>query len=117
MRETMVPIVLMIVALPLFAWAQDGDAQHIRELESDVSSLQWKVQHLESEMNRVREHLDGAAVVFFFAVFCAWWAQHTDRSPWGWFFLGLFFHIITAFVLLYKNAGDKRRKDQSWRIS
>jgi hypothetical protein len=49
----------------------------------------------------------GGLVLFFFAVFCALWAQNTGRSAWLWFFLGLFFHIITALVLLTKNSNDK----------
>ena len=41
-----------------------------------------------------------------FGAFCALWAQNTRRNPWGWFFLGLFFSVITVFVLLWKNADD-----------
>lgn len=34
-----------------------------------------------------------------------------------WFFLGLFFHFITALVLLGKNAADERSKREGLEIS
>jgi hypothetical protein len=46
--------------------------------------------------------------VFVCGAFCALWAQNTGRNPWLWFFLGLFFNVITVLVLLRKNANDKR---------
>jgi hypothetical protein len=117
--EMRIPLFLMLIliAVPLLVQAQDDSAE-IRSLKSEVSSLESKVRNLESEMKSITAKLDDAAIVlFFFAVFCAWWAQYTDRNPWLWFFLGLFFHVFTAFVLLIKNAGDKRMKDASWRTS
>ena len=48
--------------------------------------------------------------VFVCGAFCALWAQNTGRNPWLWFFLGLFFNVITVLVLLRKNANDKRGK-------
>jgi len=51
----------------------------------------------------------GGGVAFLFGAFCALWAQNTGRSPWLWFFLGLIFSVITAIVLLAKNANDKKR--------
>ncbi len=47
-------------------------------------------------------------VFFLFGIFCAYWAQQTNRNAWLWFFLGLFFAPITGIVLLVKNAGDRR---------
>jgi hypothetical protein len=44
-----------------------------------------------------------ALVHFLFAIFCAYWAQTTDRNPWLWFFLGFFFAPITGLVLLHEN--------------
>ena len=37
-------------------------------------------------------------------------AQQTGRNAWLWFFLGLFFNVITLLVLLYKNSIDKRQQ-------
>ena len=34
-------------------------------------------------------------------------AQNNSRNPWLWFFLGLFFNVITVLVLLWKNAADR----------
>ena len=51
-----------------------------------------------------------ALVHFLFAIFCAYWAQTTDRNPWLWFFLGFFFAPITGLVLLGKNREDKARE-------
>ncbi len=51
----------------------------------------------------------GGGVAFLFGAFCALWAQNTGRNPWLWFFLGLIFSVITAIVLLAKNANDRKR--------
>ena len=61
------------------------------------------------------EHSDSGSrgvgvAVFVCGAFCALWAQNTGRNPWLWFFLGLFFNVITVLVLLRKNANDKRGK-------
>ncbi|MCX7237256.1 hypothetical protein [Polynucleobacter sp.] len=42
---------------------------------------------------------------FLFGIFCAYWAQTTNRNAWLWFFMGFFFAPITGLVLLYKNSG------------
>jgi hypothetical protein len=44
-----------------------------------------------------------ALVHFLFGIFCAYWAQTTNRNPWVWFFLGFFFAPITGLVLLSEN--------------
>ena len=50
---------------------------------------------------------DNSGIGFLFGAFCALWAQNTRRSPWLWFFLGLFFSVIAAvIVLLVKNSDD-----------
>jgi len=38
------------------------------------------------------------------------WAQNTGRSPWLWFFLGLFCSVVAILVLLTKNANDLQRR-------
>jgi len=103
------------IAGPLLVQAQDHTSE-VRSLRSKVSALESKINNLESEMRSVKTKLNDAGIVlFFFAVFCAWWAQHTNRNPWLWFFLGLLFNIITALVLLSKNAADKQNKIRGWR--
>ncbi len=46
-------------------------------------------------------------VMFLFGIFCAYWAQTTNRNTWLWFILGLFFAPMSGVVLLYKNAKDR----------
>ena len=72
--------------------------------EIGAQSLEQRVQSLERQVDRLAT---ASLVLFLYGVFCALWAQRTDRSAWGWFFLGLFFGPITAIVLLAKNAEDK----------
>jgi len=50
------------------------------------------------------EYASVALVQFLFGIFCAYWAQTTNRSAWLWFFLGWFFAPITGIVLMYKNT-------------
>ena len=45
-----------------------------------------------------------ALVFFLFGIFCAYWAQTSDRNPWLWFFKGFFFAPITRLVLLNENS-------------
>ena len=51
----------------------------------------------------------GGAVLFSSAHSVLYGDKNTDRSPWNWFFLGLFFHVITVLVLLEKNGDDRRQ--------
>jgi hypothetical protein len=43
-------------------------------------------------------------VFYLFGIFCASWAQNTERNAWLWFFVGWFFAPITGLVLLTKNS-------------
>jgi hypothetical protein len=83
----------------------------VKELEGRIWNLERKQDEFASQTERKISDLRGDAVggglvLFFFAVFCALWAQNTGRSAWLWFFLGLCFHIITALVLLTKNSDN-----------
>lgn len=52
------------------------------------------------------EYYASTGLVFYlFGLFCAYWAQETERSAILWFFLGLFFAPLTGLALLYKNGG------------
>jgi hypothetical protein len=48
-------------------------------------------------------------VQFLFGIFCAHWAQNTDRSSWLWFFMGWLFAPITGLFLLSKNSKPKQQ--------
>ena len=49
---------------------------------------------------------------FLFGIFCAYWAQTTDRNAWLWFFCGWFFAPFTGIVLLFKNSKDKPSEER-----
>jgi hypothetical protein len=56
-----------------------------------------------------REYATVAYVNCLFGIFCAYWAQTTQRNPWLWFFMGFLFGPITGIVLASKNAGDLKK--------
>ena len=92
MRSITIALVLVVVFVAIAVAAQEAP------LESRVSKL-------ERELN----DKSGGVALFLFGAFCALWAQNTGRSAWLWFFLGLFFNVISVLVLLYKNSTDPRR--------
>src|SRR5215207_937565 len=91
---------------------QGGPAAAQEDVQNRVDQLSSRLDRLESSQRQpVREvHRDaGGGALFLFGAFCALWAQNSNRNPWLWFFLGLFFNVITVLVLLAKNADDRRR--------
>jgi uncharacterized BrkB/YihY/UPF0761 family membrane protein len=99
-RILLLSLTLTFVAT-LPAWSQDDQLQ----------GLEDRISNLESDLRSVRSQVSDAsdgAVFFLFGAFCALWAQNTRRSPWLWFFVGLFFSVIAVLVLLYKNSQDWR---------
>jgi hypothetical protein len=70
------------------------------DLEQRVSALEHKGSSNEGV----------GVAVFVCGALCALWAQNTGRNPWLWFFLGMFFNVITVLVMLRKNANDKKGK-------
>jgi hypothetical protein len=87
----------------------DQFEHRIQQLESDVNRLKSENRELERTQSKLLEDSGNVGVVLFlFGVFCALWAQNTRRNAWLWFFLGLFFNIITVLVLLNKNVYDRR---------
>ena len=93
---------------------QQTTDQKISSLQDEVRSLQSKVDAMRNSTNTAAT---GGGVSFLFGVFCALWAQNTNRSAWLWFFLGLFFTVITAIVLLVKNSDDKFNRQQKDRFT
>lgn len=98
---------LIYIFLSLFIFTTPAiaevDSYRVEGLESRVSSLERTVKGVGKE----------GAALFLFGAFCALWAQNTGRSPWLWFFLGLFFSVITVLVLLAKNSGDMDKRNSS----
>jgi hypothetical protein len=82
------------------------------DLNHRLDQLSNRVAQLESRPRTetiVHEKESTGAVLFLFGIFCALWAQNTNRNPWLWFFLGLLFSIITGLVLLAKNSDDRKK--------
>ena len=72
--------------------------------EERITQLERKIGNLERKAGQL------GVVASIFAAFCALWAQNTGRSAWLWFFLGLFFSVITVIVLLWKNSKDRAER-------
>ena len=91
----------------------DGGGQ-TSALEQKVSDLEAQVSELQSNPNfpggpagQAAGAGSAASVAILFGAFCALWAQNTGRSPWLWFFLGLFGNVIAVLALLVRNSDDK----------
>ncbi len=78
--------------------------------QSDTARLDKLQQRLAQLEQHPRSSDAAGLAAFVCAAFCALWAQQTERNAWLWFFLGLFFNVITLLVLLYKNSNDKKRQ-------
>ena len=106
-------LILMLSATAAHAQNSSNDVlkDSVDRPTSRVQTLERENQKLEKTQRQLVNDSGGAAVVLFlFGAVCALWAQNTGRNAWLWFFLGLFFNIITVFFLLSKNAGDLRDK-------
>jgi len=95
-------IYLLLLFAVLFSGAAlaQSEPQRVSQLEHRVSTLEHKI----------RQVGDQGLVLLLFGAVCALWAQNSGRSGWLWFFLGLFFSVITIMVLLWKNSGDIDRR-------
>ena len=74
-----------------------------------IAELERRIEHLPTP---IQTHGPDGAVFFLFGAFCAFWAQNTGRNAWLWFFVGLFFNVITVLVVLWKNSDDRRSVDR-----
>lgn len=87
---------IALFALGMAGVAAQQDAARFSSMESRMAKLESKARPVSAV----------GAVAFLFGAFCALWAQNSGRNAWLWFFLGLFFSVITVLVLLSKNARD-----------
>jgi hypothetical protein len=105
----------LVLAFALFSRAEAApparDAAPA-SIEERVASLEGQIEALKKVVESVMNRSSGPSLMALLlcAAFCALWAQNTNRNPWLWYFLGLFFNFITLFVLLWKNSKDKRVK-------
>jgi len=96
----------LVAATALFCFWGMGTARAQAQYESGrVAGLENRVATLEHQFP---SHTTEGAACFICGAFCALWAQNTGRNAWLWFFLGLFFNVITVLVLLRKNSNDRR---------
>ena len=99
-------------AVPSHLDAQVPDSAQAAQLEEEMSSLGEQVRSLNREVDGLQSDIEGKAdigfILFLYGIFCALWAQNTGRGPWRWFFLGLFFSVVTVLFLLSKNSQDRK---------
>lgn len=104
-------LALCLDSSPVFGQSAAGAAaaadMRLDQISTKLNSIETRVTQLD---DRVKKLASDGAVVFLFGAFCALWAQNTGRSAWSWFFLGLFFSVITVIVLLVKNSNDRFRE-------
>jgi hypothetical protein len=106
-RPTDIPIDMYVEQrLDQFSTRHDELEERLNQLDRRVGQ---QPQPLTQTIIRNEQAGPSGVVLFLYGVFCAFWAQNSNRSPWLWFFLGLFFSVITVLVLLAKNAGDRKR--------
>lgn len=97
---------LALVLLTALCWCSlisSASADTDQQARDAIAQINQRLNNLDYH---VRNAGTGGAVLLFGA-FCALWAQNTGRSAWLWFFLGLFFNVITVIVLLVKNSNDR----------
>jgi len=97
---------LLFVFVPNPVLADEGLDRRVAEIERRVGELQSRIASIPTP---IQSHGSDGAAMFLFGAFCALWAQNTNRNAWLWFFLGLFFSVITVLVLLAKNSEDLQR--------
>ncbi len=75
--------------------------------QTSTPDLERRVAEMERQIDDVQSEAAGAGLVLLtIGCVCALWAQNSRRSPWLWFFLGMFGNVIALAVMLYKNSRD-----------
>lgn len=77
---------------------------HAQMESARLSGLENRVSEIERQ---IRENGGWGVSLILFGIFCAHWAQNTNRSAWLWFFLGALLGPIAGIVLLMKNSNDR----------
>jgi hypothetical protein len=90
---------VLAAAAAIGCYSAPALAQTEKTLEQRVEDLEWNIKNTANL----------GILTLLTASFCALWAQNTGRSPWLWFFGGLFFSIIPVLMLLYYNAQDLKK--------
>lgn len=106
LRSFLLTVGFSLLALPTLS-AQNPAEQNSMRLQQ----LEQRTSELDKRIRQIQTNQTGAAtgaIAYLFGAFCALWAQNTNRNAWLWFFLGLFFSVITVIFLLIKNSKDRR---------
>jgi hypothetical protein len=103
-RHSLVLVLFVLAASA--ARADEAIERRVPDLERRIAELENRVRNQPAQV--VTNQSEGLAM-FLYGCFCALWAQNTNRNPWLWFFLGLFFSVITVIVLLAKHSNDRQR--------
>jgi hypothetical protein len=103
---TLLFLLVWVVMVVASARSDETADRRVQELEGRLAQLENRFAHLPAP---VVQHGSGGAIVFLYGCFCALWAQNTNRNPWLWFFLGLFFSSLAALILLAKHSNDRAR--------
>ena len=98
---------LLILLAFLCVIASGRATAQSQQADYRISQLEQRIDGLD---RKVTDAGASGLVLFLFGAFCALWAQNTGRSAWLWFFLGMFFNVITIFFLLTKNSNDNFEK-------
>ncbi|TMI62501.1 MAG: hypothetical protein E6H07_13865 [Bacteroidetes bacterium] len=105
------PVIVLALGLNTSACAQVNPEEFnelkrkVVSLESDNSSLKIQLDNFNNNF-KTNDYAPMGLVLFLFGCFCALWAQNRGNNPWVWFFLGLFFSVITVVFVLIQNAKD-----------
>jgi len=119
MKRKFLAFVFLIIGLQYAALASEaatrptisGLEQKISILQSKVRSLEYAQNKTETAVSKLQKALNkNGLAILLFALFCAWWAKTTGRSAFGWFLLGLLFHVFTGIAILMKTERSLSRE-------
>lgn len=95
-----------LLALSTLLFVLLGHA-HAQMESARLYGLENRVSEIERQ---IRENGGWGVSLILFGIFCAHWAQNTNRSAWAWFFLGALFGPFAGIALLQKNAVERDAK-------
>jgi hypothetical protein len=104
---------VLLTALCWFSLISRVSADTDQQARNEIAQINYRLNNLDHHARNA-----GAGGALFLAgAFCALWAQNTGRSAWLWFFLGLFFNVITVIVLLVKNSNERTNKRRDFDLN
>ena len=80
------------------------------QVQEDATQLLLIERRAVAEERFTRNCINALLVMFLFGAFCALWAQHSRRNPWGWFLIGFLFHLFAILLILWLNPRARHKK-------